>query len=214
MNVWHDGQTSRVHVVLSSLQHGGVLLTTLDSDGSVTETREVARVALAQAMREIEPRHPRWVWSDTAVWYPSVLAEGLTVERCVDLRLSHAILRASALTRSSELAMRPPSAWDEVRPAQPPAGLFEFEPIADVDPVAEFRLQQRALRDAPGGGLGLLLAAESAGALIAAEMTFAGVPWRTDEHDRILTGCSVRDPSPVIDRRNLRRCSEVKLRSV
>ena len=34
--------------------------------------------------------------------------------------------------------------------------------------------------------LGLLLAAESAGALVAAEMTFAGVPWRVDVHERLL----------------------------
>ena len=35
--------------------------------------------------------------------------------------------------------------------------------------------------------LGLLLAAESSGALAAAEMTHAGVPWRTDVHERLLT---------------------------
>ena len=35
--------------------------------------------------------------------------------------------------------------------------------------------------------LGLLLAAESSGALVAAEMTYAGVPWRVDVHERLLT---------------------------
>ena len=35
--------------------------------------------------------------------------------------------------------------------------------------------------------LGLLLAAESSGALVAAEMTHAGVPWRVDVHERLLT---------------------------
>ncbi|MCW2773911.1 MAG: DNA-directed polymerase, partial [Nocardioides sp.] len=34
--------------------------------------------------------------------------------------------------------------------------------------------------------LGLLLAAESSGALVAAEMTYAGVPWRVDVHERLL----------------------------
>ena len=35
--------------------------------------------------------------------------------------------------------------------------------------------------------LALLLAAESAGALVAVEMTYAGVPWRLDVHERLLT---------------------------
>ncbi len=35
--------------------------------------------------------------------------------------------------------------------------------------------------------MGLLLAAESAGALVAAELQHAGMPWRADVHDRLLT---------------------------
>jgi DNA polymerase family A len=38
------------------------------------------------------------------------------------------------------------------------------------------------------GRLALLAAAESAGGLAAAEMTAAGLPWRPDEHDRLLAG--------------------------
>ena len=37
------------------------------------------------------------------------------------------------------------------------------------------------------GGLGLLVAAESAGALAAAEMAAAGLPWRPEVHDTVLT---------------------------
>jgi DNA polymerase family A len=37
------------------------------------------------------------------------------------------------------------------------------------------------------GGLGLLVAAESAGALAAAEMAAAGLPWRPEVHDAVLT---------------------------
>ena len=55
-------------------------LTTLDADGAVTQTRDVARVDLARVMREVEyaeaPKHPRWVWSDTALWYPPLLETG------------------------------------------------------------------------------------------------------------------------------------------
>ena len=36
------------------------------------------------------------------------------------------------------------------------------------------------------GRFGLLVAAESAGGLIAAEMTAAGLPWRADVHDQLL----------------------------
>ncbi|TFB58191.1 bifunctional 3'-5' exonuclease/DNA polymerase [Cryobacterium sp. Hz7] len=53
---------------------------------------------------------------------------------------------------------------------------------------AEYRRQLDAVRaSAEPGRLRLLLAAESAGALIAAEMQFAGLPWRTDVHDALLT---------------------------
>ena len=44
-------------------------------------------------------------------------------------------------------------------------------------------------RPGPGwpGGLGLLVAAESAGALAAVEMAAAGLPWRPEVHDAVLT---------------------------
>ena len=60
--------------------------------------------------------------------------------------------------------------------------------VAETEPRAEFRRQLEAVRtSAAPGRLRLLLAAESAGALIAAEMQFAGLPWRTDVHDALLT---------------------------
>ena len=39
----------------------------------------------------------RWVWSDTPRWYAELLAAGVRLARCHDLRLCHAILRDSAL---------------------------------------------------------------------------------------------------------------------
>ena len=52
----------------------------------------------------------------------------------------------------------------------------------------EFRRQLDAVASATEPGrLRLLLAAESAGALVAAEMRYAGLPWRTDVHDLLLT---------------------------
>lgn len=63
------------------------------------------------------------------------------------------------------------------------------DPLAAV--VAVHAEQQRRLAaiDDPEarGRYRLLLAAESAGALSAAEMGHDGLPWRTDVHDRLLT---------------------------
>jgi DNA polymerase-1 len=121
------------------------------------------------------------------------------VERCFDLRLCHTIVRNSVLTADTALAAAAPGPWDsapqpEVVRAETGA-LFELdaepEPAAEhdePDPVAEFLAQRAAVAaSAEPGRIDRLLAAESAGALIAAEMRFAGMPWRAGEHDRILT---------------------------
>ena len=68
----------------------------------------------------------------------------------------------------------------------------------DADPLAEYTLQRAAVAaSAEPGRIGRLLAAESAGALIAAEMRFAGLPWRADRHDEILTG--ILGPRPAVE---------------
>lgn len=139
---------------------------------------------------------PRWVWDDTARWYPELLAAGVRVERCFDLRLCHAILRNSTVTAGSELARAKPGPWDAPAPAperdEPDGALFELEPpvapMEAADPLAEFTQQRAAVASsAEPARIGRLIAAESAGALIAAEMRCAGLPWRADVHDRILT---------------------------
>ncbi|WP_129339622.1 bifunctional 3'-5' exonuclease/DNA polymerase, partial [Cellulomonas endophytica] len=72
-------------------------------------------------------------------------------------------------------------------PPGPPAPPAPPGPDADAL-VAELRLQLDALRaDAEPGRLRLLLAAESSGALVAAEMQHDGLPWDVAEHDRLLT---------------------------
>ncbi|HSP76671.1 MAG TPA: bifunctional 3'-5' exonuclease/DNA polymerase [Cryobacterium sp.] len=164
-----------------------------------------------------EPGRPRWVWEDTARIYPLLLEAGVRVHRAHDLRLCHAILRQSSLTEASALARAEPSRWDRAAAFEPAAGasavtlfdLFDGDGDGDDDDgdgdgvgvdqgergrdagsgvAAEFRRQLDAVRScAAPGRLRLLLAAESAGALIAAEMQFAGLPWRTDVHDALLT---------------------------
>jgi DNA polymerase-1 len=169
-----------VHIALSSDRHDRVSITPIDGPG---EQQSVTRAALPAAVALLEAQHPRWVWDDTSRWYPPLLATGVRVERCVDLRLSRAILRNSQLTSSAVLATEPADGWDapavEDRPSD---GLFVLDEKPRLDPVAEFARQQSAAVPA----IGLLLAAESAGSLIAAEMHYAGLPWRADLHEDLL----------------------------
>jgi DNA polymerase-1 len=66
-----------------------------------------------------------------------------------------------------------------------------------LDPAAELLAQLLAIKDSTDPGrLRLLLAAESAGALAAAEMHHAGLPWRGDIHDEILTEALGPRPRP------------------
>ncbi len=159
------------------------------------------------AVEQVEDGPPgpaRETWDDTNRWYPAVLAAGDRVERSYDLRLSHVLLRRSPLVTGSAFARAEPGPWDALAPvtaergdpARPaaPVGLFELgetdAPRVELDAVAELRAQLATVTEAQGPGaagrLRLLLAAESAGALVAAEMHHAGLPWRADVHDEIL----------------------------
>lgn len=183
----------------------GVALTTLSDVGDpVGEPTVLLRAELAAEVARLEAQRSEsgrttWVWDDTTTWYPPLLAAGVRVERCVDLRLSHAILRNSELTAESALARAEPGDWDEpAREERPSSGLFDLEPAREpADPLAEYRRQREAIAaSADPARLGLLLAAESAGALVAAEMQFAGLPWRTELHDRLLTDLLGPKPRP------------------
>lgn len=153
--------------------------------------------------RSGEPSPPpvtRWVWDDTNLWYPAALAAGRRIERAHDLRLSRAILRRSTLTVGTPLARAPRDAWDQMHPVPTapvpgldrPDALFDLgdrRAVSPPDPVGELHRQLEAVATSSGAGrLRLLLAAESAGALVAAEMSHAGLPWREDLHDAMLTG--------------------------
>ena len=168
---------------LSRLPGDRVLVT--DDDGA----REIALGELPRLVREREAAAPRWVWDDTARWYPPLLAAGVRVERCHDLRLCRRLLvRAPAvdpgLLRSEEARL-----WDTLGPvvASDPV-LFAAADSADhLRADVEDARQLAAVAASPEAArLGLLLAAESAGALAAAEMTHAGVPWSIEVHEALL----------------------------
>jgi DNA polymerase-1 len=178
-----------------------VVLQALDAGGTPAgPARTVALPQLAEAVAAIEQgsgaNPPRWVWDQTQHWYPRLLAQGISVERCHDLALCRNILVFSGFTQSSPYAQN--SSYVPVDPGPEPErvdtgqdSLFDA-PVANTGPspealAEEFRAQLETVRtsDQPRR-LGLLLAAESAGALVAAEMAFAGIPWREDLHRRIL----------------------------
>ncbi|TCL79866.1 MULTISPECIES: bifunctional 3'-5' exonuclease/DNA polymerase [unclassified Curtobacterium] len=187
-----------MHLVLRRVD-GGVLATPLTDSGTADgEPMRVDESGLPAFVAVHDAPSVRWVWDDTARWYPAVLAAGGRVGRCVDLRLCRRILRAALAARGSALAAAPADALDApvaearvVRPTQ--AQLFDDAlftasvPDDDVDPVAEFRAQLAAVAGSTSpGALRLLTTAESAGALVAAEMLHAGLPWRADVHERLL----------------------------
>ncbi|MGV8896064.1 MAG: bifunctional 3'-5' exonuclease/DNA polymerase [Rhodoglobus sp.] len=199
-----------MHIVLDRT-HGDVRATTVSDSEELVRVDTVSDLAAFVAERERE--HPRWVWDDTSRWYPQLLAAGVRVDRCFDLRLCHAILRASSLTSDSDLARTGPGLWDA--PPLPQLGgqsgsrpshstLFDLDQTsthdepADADAVAEFQMQRGAVTGcAEPGRIGRLLAAESAGSLVAAEMRFAGLPWSSAQHDAILT--ALLGPRPAVD---------------
>ena len=172
-----------------------VSLSRLPGDRVLVVDGDVERaVAVADLPAYVEAREaagaPRWVWDDTARWYPPLLAAGVRVERCHDLRLCHHLLRRAPAVDGQLLAGEQSEHWDRLGPSTPsdPA-LFSVDDTtehlrADLE---DARQSAAVAASAEAARLRLLLAAESAGALAAVEMTYAGVPWRVDIHERLLT---------------------------
>jgi DNA polymerase-1 len=196
-----------MHLVVRRLPDRRVSVSRFDDTDVLSDEETVGADDWAAFVTRTERTEPntRWVWDDTAVWYPELLRAGVRVGRCIDLRLCHAILRSSVATASSALATAGPGPWDApvAAPREADAGaLFalDAEPGDDErDPLAEFSAQRAAVAVATPDArsrLSLLIAAESAGALIAAEMTFAGLPWDAERHDAVLTELLGPRPAP------------------
>ncbi|MFJ5990531.1 bifunctional 3'-5' exonuclease/DNA polymerase [Lentzea sp. NPDC092896] len=161
----------------------------------------------ASAVASLERAHrPRWVWADTSEIYPVLLAAGVRVDRCWDLHLTESLLLGAegrhrepkelpgALARVLGL----PAPADVGPPKKDDAlTLFGPEPVVlpgDTDELAALSMVFRSQQRNPA--LGLLIAAESASALVAAEMTFHGLPWREDVHTRLLEEVLGPRPAP------------------
>lgn len=173
-------------VQLSRLPGDRVLLT---GDG---EEQALSLDDLPSLVREREAGPdpaPRWVWDDTARWYPPLLAAGVRVARCHDLRLARRILRRAPAVDGRLLEGDDADRWDRLGPAvATEPTLFGADDTSErLRADAEDRRQRAAIAASDDAvRLGLLVAAESSGALSAAEMTHAGVPWRVDVHERLL----------------------------
>ncbi|MCA4135371.1 bifunctional 3'-5' exonuclease/DNA polymerase [Arthrobacter sp. M4] len=161
---------------------------------------------LADVVRGFEKVRPRWVWHRTQDWYPSLLEAGVEVERCHDLSLCGAILAHSAFSahtlyaQNADKLTQDDDTAPQVRslvPHSPNQGLLFDGPLAAPEGPGlelistEFAAQQRALEEVSTENgnrhrLRLLLAAESASAIIATEMQHTGVPWRSALHEQIL----------------------------
>ena len=180
-------------LLLDDAGPGAVVLQEATDDGQLLARVTVQARDLPAAVAEREAGRLRWVWDDTSRRYPALLAAGVRVERCHDLRLCHAILHGSALCADSALATAPPGPWDAARAEPLPVApsLFDDEPATvddhlDVPEELARQLAAVAGSTAPGR-LRLLLAAESTGALSAAEMRHDGLPWSVQAHDELLT---------------------------
>ncbi|GAA1787834.1 bifunctional 3'-5' exonuclease/DNA polymerase [Planosporangium flavigriseum] len=196
---------------------GGGRLRELSDDGEpLGPVIEVADLTAAVRAREAAST-PRWLWPATAAIYPRLLEAGVRVERCHDLELVEALLLGYEGRWGAPRAL--PAAWARLTggpvPPDPPAraatppgeaqeALFDTgppPPDLGADPLEVLVRVYQAQRDriaatADPRRMRLLVAAESAGGLVAAEMSRYGLPWRPDVHDRLLTEM-LGEPSPV-----------------
>ncbi|WP_030621802.1 bifunctional 3'-5' exonuclease/DNA polymerase [Streptomyces sclerotialus] len=188
--------------VVGESANGGVRLCAVDEAGRVAGevAEEPDLVTAVRARPEVE----RWVWRSTAESYRKLLAAGVRVERCYDVEAAESLLIGYEEGQSGQPRSLA-AAWARLHglpvPEDPPVRSAETQPsLFDPGPVPlppgtdEFT----ALLEVYAGQLArtekterpermrLLLASESAGMLVAAELHRAGVPWRADVHRALL----------------------------
>ncbi|MCO1597729.1 bifunctional 3'-5' exonuclease/DNA polymerase [Micromonospora sp. RHAY321] len=208
------GRIASVLVAVVSDERGGGELRPLDAAGRPTGRTESVTDLTAAVARWEAAEHPRWVWPTAGAVYPALLRAGVRVERCHDVELTEALLLGHAgrwgeprsfAAAWARLSGAPVPLDPPPRPAAPPGhgqgALFDALPgpagpgIDALIQVYADQLVRVAATEHPGR-FRLLVAAESAGALIAVEMGVAGLPWRAEVHDAIL-GELLGEPSPV-----------------
>jgi DNA polymerase-1 len=187
-----------VHIFVGQEDDGGYSVLTPSGRHPVDAAELPAYLARLERRKR-----PRWVFTSVERIYPRLLEAGVRVGRCHDLALSEGLLLAhdghsgeprglaAALARANGLEPLPdePSHTDiqpalfQTRGSGLPPGVSVVEAAKTVLADQERRLN----RTEHPGRLRLLIAAESASALVAAEMSADGLPWRADVHDKLLT---------------------------
>ena len=173
----------------------------------------VAAVAAREAAERAGGRAVRWVWAATARTYPWLLRAGVRLSRCHDIELAETLLLNHAGRYGEPRSLRAAHARlnglavpDDVAPGDGPPTLFDDRPADDIDVVVAVHADQQ--RRAAEAGLRLLLAAESAAGLAAAEMGHDGLPWRPDVHDSLLTELMGPRPAPGMRPRRLQELAD------
>lgn len=185
---------------------------TLNDTGSGTH-RSFPFSKLPDFVRAVEAQNPhrviRWAWADAREVMPVLLAAGVSPASCHDLRLAQRILATAATRAANQLPYTP--TCDLNRTPEPPPGHLParrqiegqtslFDDLGPASPEAqektgptasalltELRTQLEAVAASPAPArLSLLLASESQGALIAAEIKHYGMPWNRTIHEKIL----------------------------
>lgn len=209
-----------MYLLLAAHPDGAAIQRISPTGKATADARVVTRGELPGVVRELETQRPRWVWQRAQDWYPELLTHGVELERCHDLALCGAILAHSAFTAHTDYAKNaekltqdddstPPRALQPPPPPVDQGALFEdFTPGSNKAGLAELRdeftAQQAAVAQVTTDEqqkqrLQLLLAAESACAIVAVEMQHAGVPWREELHEQILA--DVLGPRPRLGHR-------------
>ena len=177
---------------------GSGLLRELAADGSPRDGLVQVK-DLSAAVAGYEQSGPvRWVWASGARLYPALLRAGVRVARCHDVELTERLLasRDGPEARAGAPVLAPGGQTEAGGPAQAQGALFDAAASAGPDPAAVLdaliaaHASQLGRIDADErpGRFGMLVAAESAGGLLATEMSYAGLPWRADVHDSLLAG--------------------------
>jgi DNA polymerase-1 len=157
----------------------------------------------------------RWLWPSTSDLYPRLLRQGVLVTRCYDLELVESLLLGAQGQWGAPRSL--PATWARLtgapvppdpppRPAAPPGEaqgtLFDaaraaasFDAMTALIQGYARQLADLATTPHPGR-FRFLAAAESAGALLAAEMGHDGLPWSEKVHDELLLDL-LGEPSPM-----------------
>ncbi|GAB3567979.1 bifunctional 3'-5' exonuclease/DNA polymerase [Amycolatopsis endophytica] len=185
-------------MIVAPSEGPGFVVLAPDGRRHLTEAEFVRYVADAERQEA-----PRWVFPAVEQVYPLLLRARTPITRCHDLALTEGLLLAAEGRAGEPKGL--PAAWARVHGQEPPPdapshadlqpALFETRGSGlptGVDPAEAVREvladQDRRMKHVEHPErFRLLVAAESASALVASEMRADGLPWRADVHDQLLT---------------------------